>query len=106
MAIAELGITPFDAAEYLASEEAQIAFLNEALASGHAAYIAKALGAVARARGGLSALEKKTNIKRQTLNKALKEGANPTLQTLLPVMEALGLRMTVEPVGEPRLGSA
>jgi probable addiction module antidote protein len=42
---------PFDAARYLGSPEVQAELLNDALASGDAAYIALARGVVARARG-------------------------------------------------------
>jgi probable addiction module antidote protein len=42
---------PFDAARYLGSPEAQAALLDDVLASGDAAYVAQALGVVARARG-------------------------------------------------------
>lgn len=42
---------PFDAARYTDTGEAQAELLNDALASGNAAYVAQALGAIARARG-------------------------------------------------------
>jgi probable addiction module antidote protein len=94
---------PFDAAEYLkGDEEAQIFLIRDAIESGHAGYIANALGAVARARGGLSRLERTTGMKRQSLNKALGPNGNPTLGTLLPVLEALGLRLAVEPASAKR----
>lgn len=40
---------PFDAARYLDTEEAQAELLNDALASGNAAYIAQALGVMLHA---------------------------------------------------------
>lgn len=95
----DFGVTPFDAADYLSSEEAQIAFLNDALASGHGATIANAIGAVARAKSranGMGELARVTGIKRQTLNKSLSMKGNPTVETLMPVLSALGLRMKVE----------
>lgn len=88
-------IAPFDAADYLKTAADCIDLLNDALASGHPGYIARALGAVARARGGLSELERKTHIKRQSLNKALSEQGNPTLETIVPVVAALGLQLKV-----------
>lgn len=42
---------PFDPAEYLETEEGQAAYLDEAFATGDLAFIADALGVVARARG-------------------------------------------------------
>ena len=94
----DLGITTFDAADYLGSEEAQIAFLNDALNSGHPATIANALGAVARAQSrakGLGEVARATGIKRQTLNKSLSPKGNPTVSTMVPVLDALGLRLQV-----------
>lgn len=41
---------PFDPARHLARPEAQEELLNDALASGNAAYVAHALGVIARAR--------------------------------------------------------
>ena len=42
--------TPFDPAEYLGADEDQIDILRDAFTSGDAAYIANAIGVVARAR--------------------------------------------------------
>jgi probable addiction module antidote protein len=105
----DLEITPFDAADYLDSEEAQIAFLNDALCSGHSATIANAVGAVARAKSranGMGDLAQATGIKRQTLNKSLGPKGNPTVETLFPVLQALGLRMMVIPAAKAGMGKA
>jgi probable addiction module antidote protein len=85
---------PVDLAPFYDTEEAQQDLLNDALASGHAGYIANALGIVARARG-MSALAAKTGIKRQQLYRALSEDGNPTLETLTTVIRALGFRLSV-----------
>jgi probable addiction module antidote protein len=78
---------PFDAARYLGSAEAQAELLNDALATGEAAYVAHALGVIARARG-------MTDVARQALYKALSEDGDPRLSTLLGVIRALGLTLT------------
>jgi probable addiction module antidote protein len=91
----DIVFTPFDAADYMRGDEASHTYLlRDALASGHHGYIADAIGAVARARG-LSNLERETGIKRQTLNKSFSLKGNPTLETLLPVLDALGLRLEI-----------
>jgi probable addiction module antidote protein len=90
----DLGITGFDAAAYLDTDEAQIAYLNDAVASGDPGVLASALGAVARAKSrtrGMGELARATGIKRQTLNKSLGPKGNPSLTTLVPVVEKLGL---------------
>ena len=100
----DLGITPFDAADYLDSREAQLAFINDAIESGSASVLASALGAVARARSrhkGIGELASKTGIARQTLNKSLGPKGNPTVETLFSVLRALDLRMAMVPSGQP-----
>lgn len=90
----ELKLTPFDPADYLERESSQIHLLRDAIESGHPGYFADAIGAVARARG-LSNLQRATGIKRQTLNKSLSLKGNPTLETLMTVLGALGLRLEI-----------
>jgi len=91
---------PYDAAEYLDTAADQADILTDALDSGDARYIAYALGAVARARGGLSQLARETGLNRQALHTALSEEGNPTLDTVLRVLKALGLHMKIEEVPE------
>jgi len=93
---ADLTFSPFDPADYLERESSQIHHLRDAIESGHPGYIADAIGAVARARG-LSNLERATGIKRQTLNKSFSLKGNPTLETLLTVLGALGLGLEIVP---------
>lgn len=88
------GIKAVDTSTLFQTDEDQIHLVRDALASGDAHYIAHAIGVVARARG-LSDLERQTGIKRQTLNKALSTKGNPTLETILPVLKALNLRLDV-----------
>jgi probable addiction module antidote protein len=88
------GIKVVDTATLFKTDEDQIHLIRDALASGDAHYIAHALGVVARARG-LSDLERETGMKRQTLHKALSTKGNPTLETIIPVLKALNLRLDV-----------
>lgn len=90
---------PFDAAEYLDSAADQADLLNDAVDSGDPRYIAYALGAVARARGGIGKLARDAGMHRQALHKALSEDGNPTLDTVLKVLNALGLHIRIEEVG-------
>ena len=92
----DLGITRVDTPALFESDEAKLALLNDAIESGHAGYVAHAVGIIARAEGGLSWLARKTGHPRQSLHKALGKRGNPSLSTLLPVLEALGLRLRVE----------
>jgi probable addiction module antidote protein len=93
--MAKLVTTPFDAAKYIRTPEDVIDFLNDALESGHAPYVAAVLGDVARSKG-MTKLAAKTGVNRQALYTALSENGNPTLDTLLKVMAALGMRLKCE----------
>ncbi|WP_377838354.1 addiction module antidote protein [Bosea sp. UC22_33] len=89
-----LETTPFDAAEYLTSDEAQIELLKDAMEAGDPTYIAHALGVVARARG-VSEFARETGLSREAIYKAFKPGGNPTLDTLTKATKALGLKLTL-----------
>jgi probable addiction module antidote protein len=85
----------FDPAKYLGSPDAQAFFFSDALATGNRAYIVEALGILARARG-MSQLARETGIKRETLYATLGPNGNPTLETLLPIITALGIQLAAE----------
>ena len=88
-------LTRFDAAEYLTEPEDQAELLSDALETGDPQVVAKAIGMVARAHG-MTELAKETGIKRHQLNRALGPDGNPTLETMLKVLPALGLKMRFE----------
>jgi probable addiction module antidote protein/putative addiction module killer protein len=84
---------PFDAARYLTSPESQAELLNDALATGDAGYVARALGVIARARG-MTEVAREAGVSREALYKALSESGDPRLTTLLGVARALGVTLT------------
>jgi probable addiction module antidote protein len=86
---------PYDVAEFLTDPETIAAYLTQALESDDPRYIAKALGAIARARGGMAQLARETGLTREALYRALSETGNPELGTALKVMRALGIRLKV-----------
>jgi probable addiction module antidote protein len=85
----------FDAARYSGGKEAQAGLLNGALASGNAAYVAQALGVIARARG-MAAVAREAGVTREALYKSLSEDGDPRLTTLLGVLPALGVTLHAE----------
>jgi probable addiction module antidote protein len=87
---------PFDPANYLDSDEARAAYMTEALATNDPAFIADALGVVARARG-MSQVARDTGLSRESLYRALSADGNPELSTLVQVLRALGLRLSATP---------
>jgi probable addiction module antidote protein len=86
---------PFDPANYLKTEEDIFYYLEAAMEGNDPKHIARALGDVARSKG-MTEIAKKTGLGRQALYTALSENGNPTLETLMSVLSALGLELTVQ----------
>ena len=86
----------YDPAESLDSPESIAIFMADAFETGDAAYIAKALGVVARAKG-MSEIARETGLSREQLYRSFSDKGNPTLKTTLTVMRAIGVDMTAKP---------
>ena len=86
--------TRYDVAEHLRTPEEMAAYLEAALeeAPGDAAFIAKALGDIARARG-MSQVARDAGLSRESLYKALSGERSPGFDTILKVIDALGLQL-------------
>ena len=89
-------LTTYDPAEDLGSDEAVAIFMEEAFKTEDAAYIAHALGVVARARG-MTQIARETGLSREQLYRSFSESGNPTLKTTIAVMKALGISLTAKP---------
>ena len=91
--------SPYDVAEHLRTPEEMAAYLEACLeeADGDAAFIAKALGDIARAKG-MAQVACDAGLSRESLYKALSGDRNPTLETVLRVIGALGLKLRAEVV--------
>jgi probable addiction module antidote protein len=87
---------PFDPAEYLDDSDSIAAYMTEALETGDPAFIADALGVVARARG-MTEVAREAGVSRESLYRALSADGNPEFATVLLVMRALGLRLSAAP---------
>jgi len=88
-------IYDYDPAAALDSSEAIATFMADAFETGDAAYIAKALGVVARAKG-MAEIARETGLSREQLYRSFSENGNPTLKTTLTVMQAIGIDMTAK----------
>lgn len=86
--------TPYDSAEYLKTDEDMVLYLEACFeeAGDDAAFIAKALGTIARAKG-MTQLAKETGLGRESLYKALSGEGNPSFATILKVTSALGIKL-------------
>jgi len=84
----------WDSAEHLKTSEDMALYLEVCLeeAGDDAAFIAKALGTIARAKG-MSQLARDTGLGRESLYKALSGEGNPSFATILKVTHALGIKL-------------
>lgn len=89
----------YDVAEHLRTPEEMAAYLEACLedAEGDAAFIAKALGDIARAKG-MSQVARDAGLSRESLCKALSGDRSPGFATILKVMTALDLKFRAEAV--------
>ena len=89
--------THYDVAEHLRTPEEMAAYLEACLeeADGDAAFIAKALGDIAHAKG-MAQVAKDAGLSRESLHKALSGERSPDFDTILKVVGALGLKLHAE----------
>ena len=87
----------YDVAEHLRTPEEMAAYLEACLeeANGDAAFIAKALGDIARAKG-MTQVARDAGLSRESLYKALSGERSPSFDTILKVVAALGLKLHAE----------
>ena len=84
----------WDAAEVLNTPADIAAYLDAYLEDGTPEELLRALNTLARSHG-MTALARETGISREALYRAFSDSGNPTLDTLLRVMKALGVRLAV-----------
>ncbi|OYX51750.1 MAG: putative addiction module antidote protein [Alphaproteobacteria bacterium 32-64-14] len=86
--------SPYDSTEFLDDDVAVTEYIEAALEENDPKFIAKALGIVARAKG-MSEIARETGLSRESLYKALSADGNPEFATVLAVLRALKLRLSV-----------
>lgn len=91
--------TRYDVAEHLRTPEEMAAYLEACIeeADSDAAFIAKALGDIARARG-MSRIARDAGLSKESLSQALYGEQSPSFDTILKVVNALGLKLCAEVV--------
>lgn len=96
--MAKTRTTRYDVAEHLRTPEEMAAYLEACMeeARGDAAFVAKALGNITRAKG-MSQVARDAGLSRESLYKALSGDRNPSFETILKVIDALGLKLHAEP---------
>ena len=91
--------TRYDVAEHLRTPEEMAAYLEACLeeSKGDASFIAKALGDIARAKG-MSQVARDAGLSRESLYKALSGERVPGFDTILKVIQALGIELHAAPL--------
>ena len=84
----------YDVAEHLRTAKEMAAYLEVSLdeAGGDAAFVAKALGDIARAKG-MSQVARGAGLSRESLYKALSGERSPSFETILKVINGLGIKL-------------
>lgn len=90
--------TKYDVAEHLRTPEEMAAYLEVCMeeANGDASLIAKALGDITRAKG-MTQVARDAGLSRESLYKALSGERSPSFDTILKVIDALGLQLHALP---------
>lgn len=86
---------PWDAGEYLKTEQDIIDYLDAAAETGDPTLMQAAIGDVAKARG-MGQIAEAAGVGRESLYKSLSKDGNPSFQTIAKVVQALGGRLTIQ----------
>ena len=73
------------------------AHVEAALETGDPGDLMHALRDIAEARGGIAKLAEETGLNREALYRTLSRSGNPQLSSLLAILKASGLKLSVEP---------
>ena len=74
------------------------AFLEAAMETGDPGDLMAALRDIAEAHGGINEIAKATGLNRETLYRTLSKKGNPQLSSLIPILQATGLRIAIAPL--------
>ncbi len=89
--------------ESLKDPEEAAAYLEAALDDGDQTVLMLALRQVAKARGGVAAVARKSKLTREATYRMLSETGNPALSSLTAVLAATGLQLSVKPIVRPKV---
>ena len=95
--MAKIKTTRYDTAEHLRTPDEMASYFEACLeeADGDAAFIAQALGNIAKAKG-MAQVARDAGLSRESLYKALSGDRSPGFDTILKVVDALGMKFHAE----------
>lgn len=85
-------ITNLDVSEYLDSEESIASYLSSIIEEGDPQLLLAAISDVAKARG-MAKIASDSGLGRESLYKALKPESKPRFETILKVLNSLGVKI-------------
>jgi probable addiction module antidote protein len=86
----------FDITEYLDSKEAIAEYLSQVLKDGDSNELIRAIGHIAKAKG-MSQIAKEASLGRESLYKSFTPNAKPRFETVIKVLKALDVNLTISP---------
>lgn len=89
-------VSEFDPSAFLDDDETIAEYLTAALEDENPDVFLSAVGNVAKARG-MSSIAEATGLGRESLYKAMSPGAKPRYDTVLKVLQGLGVKVTISP---------
>ena len=85
-------LTTFDVSQYLDSKEMIAEYLSQVLADRDTNELLEAIGNIAKAKG-MSQIAKDTGLGRESLYKTFSDGAKPRFETVMKVLDSLGVKL-------------
>lgn len=98
--MSKIKLSKWDVVDHLKTDADMALYLEACFEESDPALIVAALGDIARARG-MAQLARDTGISREGLYKALSAEGNPEFATVMKIVKALNLTLTVVPTPQP-----
>jgi len=89
-------VAKFDTSDYLDSEETIAEYLNAIMAENNQDMLLSAIGDIAKAKG-MKQIAQDSGLGRESLYKALTPGAKPRFETVMKVLNVLGVNLMLTP---------
>ncbi len=86
----------YNTSDYLNSPEEVAAYIEAVLEEDDPALLLLALRNVAESQGGIAMMAKQSGSSRESLYRTLSKNGNPKISTLMSIMKALGLHLSVK----------
>ncbi len=87
-------LTDFDISQYLDNNEIIAEYLSQVIEGGDMDELLLAIGNIAKAKG-ITQISKDTGLGRESLYKTFKKGSKPRFDTVMKVLNSLGIHLKV-----------